>query len=109
MRRILSALVAGVFVLVGAAIPSRAAIQGDYVEARSADVFTGPCFANSQVDLEGKEAILGWKVHHGSWNGVSLDGLGVVAVVRAKATLGDPYHTPYPAEAVLIVLPWKLF
>jgi len=29
--------------------------------------------------------------------------LGVVAVVKAHATLGDPYHSPYPAESVLIV------
>ena len=103
MRKILSAVVVGVFVLVGAAIPSQAAIQGDYVEVRSADVFTGPCFANSQVDLEGKQAILGWKINHGAWKGVHLDGLGVVAVVKANATLGDPYHNPYPAESVVIV------
>src|SRR5208283_4061905 len=30
-------------------------------------------------------------------------GLSVVAVVKAHATLGDPYHDPYPAESVLIV------
>jgi Protein of unknown function (DUF1326) len=103
MRKLFSAIVVGVFVLVGAAIPSRAAIQGDYVEVRSADIYTGPCFANSQVDLEGKQAILGWKINHGTWKGVSLDGLGVVAVVKAHATLGDPYRDPYPAKSVLIV------
>ena len=103
MRRIHSAVVVGAFALACAAIPSQAAIQGDYVEVRSADVFTGPCFANSQVDLEGKQAILGWRINHGTWKGVSLDGLGVVAVVKARATLGDPYHSPYPAESVVIV------
>jgi hypothetical protein len=103
MRRILSAVVVGVFALACAAIPSPAAIQGDYVEVRSADVFTGPCFANSQVDLEGKQAILGWRINHGAWKGVKLDGLGVVAVVKARATLGDPYHSPYPAESLVIV------
>jgi hypothetical protein len=103
MKRLLSTVVAGVFVLVGAAIPTKAAIKGDYVEVRSADVFTGPCFANSQVGLEGNQAILGWKVKQGSWKGVNLDGLSVVAVVKAKATLGDTYHNPYPAESVLIV------
>jgi Protein of unknown function (DUF1326) len=103
MRRLVSAVVAGVFVLASAAIPAKAAIKGEYVEVRSADVFTGPCFANSQVGLEGEQAILAWKVKQGSWKGVSLDGLGVVAVVKASATLGDPYHNPYPAESVLIV------
>lgn len=103
MRRIFLAVCAGVFAIAIAAIPSRAAIKGDYVEVRSADVFTGPCFANSQVGLEGHQAILAWRVNQGEWNGVSLNGLGVVAVIRAKATLGDPYHNPYPAESVLIL------
>src|SRR5271166_6832058 len=31
------------------------------------------------------------------------DGLTVAAAVRARATLGDPYGDPYPAEAVLMV------
>ncbi len=39
----------------------------------------------------------------GSWNGVSLDGLTIVAAVRAQATLGDPYANPYPATAVLLI------
>jgi Protein of unknown function (DUF1326) len=103
MRRVFLAACAGVFAIAVAAIPSRAAIKGDYVEVRSADVFTGPCFANSQVGLEGDQAILAWRVNQGEWNGVSLNGLGVVAVVRAQATLGDPYHNPYPAESVLIL------
>ena len=85
------------------ALPGKAAVKGDYMEARSADVYTGPCFANSEVGLTGHEAILAWKVQQGDWNGVDLSGLSVVAVVRANATLGDPYHTPYPARSVLIV------
>jgi hypothetical protein len=78
-------------------------ISGDYIETRSADVYTGQCFANGEVGLTGNEAILGWRVRHGSWNGVALDGLSIAAAVRAKATLGDPYEDPYPARAVLIV------
>ena len=77
--------------------------SGDYVETRSADVYTGQCFANGEVGLTGNQAILGWRVRHGSWNGVALDGLSIAAAVRAKATLGDPYENPYPAKAVLIV------
>ena len=78
-------------------------IKGDYVETRSADVYTGQCFANGEVNLVGNEAILGWRVEQGSWNSVPLKGLAVVAVVRAKATLGDPYADPYPARSVIIV------
>jgi hypothetical protein len=80
-----------------------AQISGDYVETRSADVYTGQCFANGEVNLVGNEAIMGWRVAKGSWDGVKLDGLSVVAVVRAKATLGDPYADPYPAKSVLVV------
>jgi hypothetical protein len=78
-------------------------ISGDYIETRSADVYTGQCFANGEVNLVGNEAIMGWHVAKGSWDGVPLDGLNVVAVVRAKATLGDPYADPYPAKSVLVV------
>jgi hypothetical protein len=78
-------------------------ISGDYIESRSADVYTGACVANGEVNLTGDQAILGWKVKQGDWNGVCLDGLGVVAAVKANATLGDVYTNPYPAKAVLIV------
>ena len=78
-------------------------IRGDYLETRSADVYTGQCFANGEVNLVGKEAILAWHVQSGSWDGVSLQGLTVAAAVRANGTLGDPYENPYPAKAVLLV------
>jgi hypothetical protein len=78
-------------------------IRGDYLETRSADVYTGQCFANGEVNLVGKEAILAWHVHSGSWDGVPLEGLTVAAAVRANGTLGDPYESPYPAKAVLLV------
>src|SRR3954453_20128854 len=91
--------------IVGLASISMAAqeIRGDYLETRSADVYTGQCFANGEVNLVGNEAIMGWHVNRGSWDGVPIDGLNVVAVVRAKATLGDPYADPYPAKSVLVV------
>lgn len=78
-------------------------ISGDYMEFRTADVFTGPCFANGEVGLTGQEAVLAWRIREGSWNDVALDGLSVAAVIRARATLGDPYSNPLPAQAVLIV------
>jgi hypothetical protein len=78
-------------------------IYGDYVETRTADVWTGPCFANGEVGLTGQQATMAWKVRKGSWDGVPLDGLAVVAVTKANATLGDPYSDPYPAKSILIV------
>src|SRR5579863_6537807 len=78
-------------------------IRGDYLETRSADVYTGWCFANGEVNLVGDEAILAWHVRSGSWNGVPLGGLTVAAAVKARATLGDPYANPYPAKAVLLI------
>jgi Protein of unknown function (DUF1326) len=78
-------------------------IRGDYIETRSADVYTGQCFANGEVNLVGNEAILAWHVQSGSWDGVSLEGLTVSAAIEARATLGDPYANPYPAKSVLIV------
>ncbi|HMD30858.1 MAG TPA: DUF1326 domain-containing protein [Candidatus Acidoferrales bacterium] len=78
-------------------------ISGDYAEFRTADVYTGPCFANGEVGLTGDEAVLAWHVTTGTWEGVRLDGLSVLAVVRASATLGNPYSNPLPARAVMIV------
>src|SRR5579864_1498335 len=78
-------------------------IRGDYLETRSADVYTGQCFANGEVNLVGNEAILAWHVQSGSWDGVPLQGLTIAAAVRANGTLGDPYESPYPAKAVLLV------
>ncbi len=103
MRKVILSLATSLFLLSACAVPGSAALKGDYIEARTADVFTGPCFAMSEVSLTGQEAILAWKVREGDWKGVSLSGLSVVAVVRANATLGDPYHDPYPAQSVLIV------
>ena len=78
-------------------------IHGDYIESRSTDVYVAQCFANGEVGLTGNFALMAWHVDEGSWNGVKLDGLTVAAAVRARATLGDPYGDPYPAQSVLMV------
>ncbi|HYL12038.1 MAG TPA: DUF1326 domain-containing protein [Terriglobales bacterium] len=99
-RLLFVALVAVLSISVSAAAQQ---IRGDYLETRSADIYTGQCFANGEVNLVGDEAILAWHVQSGTWNGVSLAGLSVAAAVRARGTLGDPYENPYPAQAVLLV------
>ena len=85
-----------------AGLPARG-LSGNYMEARTADVYTGPCFANGEVEINGKEAVFGWKINNGAWKGVSLAGLGVVGVVRTQHTLGDIHRPINPAIAVLIV------
>src|ERR1700736_5185627 len=96
-------LTAAMFLLFLSGLATAQQIQGDYIETRSADVYTGQCFANGEVNLVGNEAIVAWHVEDGTWDGVPLDGLTVAAAVRAKATLGDPYADPYPAESILLV------
>jgi len=109
MKRILSlaalalVLSAGSAHLAGGASPlaTPAGITGRYIEARTCDIWTGPCFANAEINLTGKHAVLGWQVEKGAVGDVSLDGLGVVAVVAAHDTLGMTQTGK--AKAVLIV------
>jgi hypothetical protein len=85
----------------GLATASAAGIRGDYVEARTADVFTGPCFSNAEVFIYGNRAVMAWKVTEGSWNGVDLRGLCVAAAVDGTTTFTE--DQPEKAESVLIV------
>ena len=78
-------------------------ISGDYLEVRSCDVYTGPCFANAEMNLSGKEGILVWSVREGSWKGTSVAGLSVIAVVRTDGTLGNLRYQPRTGKAVLII------
>ena len=100
MRKILlvSLLIAAI-----AAPTAAASVRGDYLEARTADVYTGACVAMGEVNLEGQEAIMAWKINEGEYEGVDLSGLTVVAVVKANATLGDPFANPHPARSVIVV------
>ncbi len=74
--------------LLAAAPLSAAELSGQYIEARTTDVWTGPCFANADFNLGGKHGIVAWKIDKGDWNRVNIDGLGIVAVVAASDTLG---------------------
>lgn len=100
---ILAALVTGLALPVLADVADSEQIAGHYVEVRSCDVWAGYCFSNAELGLTGEEAILAWDVTRGGWNGVDLQGLQVVAVVKANATLGDTARNPYPAKSVVIV------
>jgi hypothetical protein len=97
-----SLLFFSVIVVLGLSLQAQQ-IRGDYIESRSTDVYVAQCFANGEVGLTGNDALMAWHVEQGTWDGAKLDGLTVAAAVRARATLGDPYGDPYPAQAVLMV------
>ena len=93
--------------LLAVSSPGMAAqISGEYLESRTCSVYTGPCFANAEMGLAGKEAVMAWKVDEGVWEGVSLDGLGAALVVTAENTLGDDGifgMNPGKTAAVIVV------
>ena len=65
-----------------------ASVTGTYVEARTAEVFAGACVMNGEAATTGREALLAWKIDRGQVNGVSLDGLAVVAALAGETNLG---------------------
>lgn len=87
MLRLSSLLVVGL-VLCGATAAA-AQISGEYLEARTCDVYTGPCFANGEMGLSGREAVMAWRVEEGTWNGVELGGLSAALVANSENTMGD--------------------
>ncbi len=64
------------------------AISGDYVEARTAEVFTGGCIMGSEAETVGRHAVMAWRVAQGTHDGITLDGLSVVAAVVGDRNLG---------------------
>jgi hypothetical protein len=103
MRSILNVLLTALIFTTFSLASTGEKITGDYLESRSADVYVAQCFANSEVNLTGDQALLAWHVRNGSWDGQKLDGLTVIAAVKASATIGDPYASPYPAKSVMLV------
>jgi hypothetical protein len=92
---------AAVALLIAAGPLSAAGLSGQYLEARTIDVWTGPCFANADFNVGGKHGIMAWKIEKGAFNNINLDGLGVVAVLAASDTLGT--QQTGKGKAVLIV------
>lgn len=90
----------------------RGSLAGDYVEARTASVFAGACHYNGELTTTGKHAEMVWHVDRGSWDGVDVSGLTVLAAVsstdnlkntaaqRESAIFIDAKATPAQAEAL---------
>jgi hypothetical protein len=66
----------------------KGSVSGAYVEARTAEVFTGGCIMNSEAETIGRQALLAWKVDRGTFNGIAIDGLSIVAAVSGDRNLG---------------------
>jgi hypothetical protein len=88
MKRFLIVLSAVALATPALTAGGKGSVTGSYVEARTAEVFTGGCIMNSEAETMGKQAVLAWKVDRGSFNGISLDGLSVVAAIAGDRNLG---------------------
>ena len=79
-------------------------VTGTYLEARTCQVYTGPCFANAEVGLTGNDAIMAWNIERGAQGDVDLSGLNVIVVVNATGTLGfKGIDDPKQVKSVIFV------
>ena len=83
-------VVAAVLAVVGAGVSAddTGRITGEYVEARTAEVFAGGCIMNSEAETMGRQALMAWRITSGSFDGVNLAGLTVAAAVAGDRNLG---------------------
>lgn len=98
MKQLLLGLSVALIAAGGARVSAAPAVTGDYVEARSCNVFAGPCHYGSEYTTAGREAVMAWQVKHGAYAGQALDGLRVVAVVAGDdnlAVAGTPRRTVF--------------
>ena len=102
MKAIVTSALAAVLVA-GAAFAGTPAIEGNYVETRSCDVYVAACFANGEVFATGKEATLAWDITRGIYKGVDLSGMKVIAVVKTDETMGDVTKLADAGKAVFVV------
>ncbi len=99
MRPILTAVAFAALCASSLSVQAAQKISGEYLESRTCDVWTGPCFANAEMGLAGKESVMAWKVDQGAWNDVALDGLGAALILKAEGTLGSNGIFPMNAGA----------
>ena len=88
------------------AAPAAAAdsVSGTYLESRTCQVYTGPCFANAETAMAGREALMAWNIESGKQNNVDLAGLSVVMVVRGNDTLAyQGVEDPGQLKSAIIV------
>ena len=88
MRLALSVTAAIALSAVALTADDRGRITGEYVEARTAEVFAGGCIMNSEAETMGRQAVMAWRITSGSFDGVTLDGMSVAAAVAGDRNLG---------------------
>jgi hypothetical protein len=76
--------------LAGRPAQAAPAVTGDYIEARSCNLYVGACHAQGEFTTAGRQAILAWKVGEGTLDGISLKGLSAIALVTSDRNLGAP-------------------
>lgn len=99
--------------LISLAVPplmagGKSSVTGSYVEARTAEVFTGGCIMNSEAETMGRQAVLAWRITTGAFDGVPLDGLTVIAAVAGDRNLGMREmggEAPTAVKAIITVDP----
>ena len=88
MNRIVVFVTIVLFVAAPLMAANGTSVKGTYVEARTAEVFVGGCLMGSEAETSGRQAVLAWKIDRGNINGVSVDGLSIVAAVVGDKNLG---------------------
>lgn len=100
-------LIALSFLLAALSVPaivSAEDVSGIYLEARTCQVYTGPCFANAELNLTGKDAMMAWNIEDGKRAGVDLTGLSVVLVMTGSDTLGfEGVNDPKELKSAILV------
>jgi hypothetical protein len=102
----MSSKILSLLAVIALAIPAAAAdqISGTYLESRTCQVYTGPCFANAETALAGHDAVMAWNIESGKKNNVDLKGLSVVMVVSGNDTLGyQGVEDPTQLKSAIIV------
>ena len=93
MKNLATAILAGLACALPLAAGDAPAVSGDYVEARSNEVYTCGCLYSGQMTTAGREAILAWRITSGAYQGTPLAGVKVAAVIVGDANLGA-YDAP---------------
>src|SRR6266550_6132403 len=88
MNRIVVFVTTALFLAAPLMAANGTSVKGTYVEARTAEVFVGGCLMGSEAETSGRQAVLAWKIDRGNINGVSVDGLAIVAAVVGDKNLG---------------------
>ena len=67
----------------------RKEVTGKYIEVRSNHVYGSYCEWSGEAVTGGREAVLAWDVEAGEYDGVSLSGAKIVAVLVGQSNLGE--------------------